>query len=87
MCYKRIKDLESQVEGLKDTLEKVSGEDKKKDHFIKVLNKKNDDLENAVEVAEKNWKKSQKVLKDRENEVNELKLRRKMLQLQLILFK
>ena len=72
-CYKRISDLESQVERLRDTLEKVSGEDKKKDLLLKELNQKKDDLENAVDVAEKSWKKSNKALKEKEKEINELK--------------
>ena len=54
-------------------MDKVSGEDKKKDLLLKELIQKNEDLENALDIAEKIWKKSNKVLKDKEKEIHELK--------------
>ena len=73
VSHKSVKDLESKVEMLEETLRKFKQENQQADKKIKELKRTNDTLENDIEVAEKNWKKSNRLFKEKETEVNQLK--------------
>ena len=81
-CHARIKELETIVNNLKEEVEngivdkenvnKIISETQKKDKITEQLKINRDNLEGELEVAEKNWKELNKLIKLKDKELHDL---------------
>ena len=81
-CYKRISELESRVEDLKEEInhyeadkqasDKIECENLNKDKLVDQLKQDKSNLECDIEIAEKNWKALNKTLKSKDKEIHDL---------------